>query len=249
LKTPLKVARLAKFLTYILGRRPDEFGLLPDEDGFVKIRELLKAVGEEEGWGYVRRSHIQEILLTCNPADLEIDNQRIRAANREHLPAMVPASNPPKLLYTCIRRRAYPRVLARGIHPAEGTRVVLTPQPELALRIGRRKDPDPVLLAVNTAQSELAGSVYRQFGEQLYAADFVAAETFTGPPLPKESPAPVKPPVRDIPRPAVEPGSFRLDPERLSPPRAGQKERRKDVDWKRERRQQRRHKQKKMWEG
>jgi hypothetical protein len=49
---------LAKLITYILGRRPDEFGLVTDTEGFVKIKELLKAITEEAGWKYVRRSDL-----------------------------------------------------------------------------------------------------------------------------------------------------------------------------------------------
>ena len=56
--------KLAKFLHYVLGRHPDEFGLVPDADGWVKIKELLNALSEESGWGYVRTSHLNEIMLT-----------------------------------------------------------------------------------------------------------------------------------------------------------------------------------------
>lgn len=248
MKTSRKVTRLAKYLAYVLGRRPDEFGLLPDAQGYVKIKELLKALAEEDGWGYVRRAHLQEVLLTCSRPDIEIDNERIRAATRDRLPTMAPASNPPKILYTCIRRRAYPRVHAKGIHPVDGSPVVLASQPELALRMGRRIDPEPVLLTVNTAQGEAAGSVYRQFGERLFAAEFLAAGTFSGPPLPKEMPSPGKPPVKEPPRPAVAPGSFILDPQRAAAGAPGKNDRRKHPEWKRQRRQQRRHKQNKMWE-
>jgi putative RNA 2'-phosphotransferase len=248
LKTPHKVARLAKFLSYILGRRPDEFGLMPDRDGYFKIKDLLKALSEETGWSYARRSHLQEVLLTCSQPDIEIDNERIRASTRTHLPPLHPAADPPKLLYTCIRRRAYPRVHDRGIAPVEDAPVVLATLPELALRMGRRKDPDPVLLTVNTAQGQASGSVYHQFGKLLYTTDFVAAGTFSGPPLPKEPPATGKSPATEPPRPAVAPGSFILDPQRAMSPQPGKSDRRKQSDWKRERRQQRRHKQKKMWE-
>ena len=46
--------KFSKFLVYILGRKPDEFGLVPDKDGFVKIKELLKAINEEDGWRHIR---------------------------------------------------------------------------------------------------------------------------------------------------------------------------------------------------
>ena len=41
LRSPQK---LAKFIAYILGHKPDEFGLVLEKDGFVKIKEFLKAL-------------------------------------------------------------------------------------------------------------------------------------------------------------------------------------------------------------
>ena len=34
--------RLSKFIIYALGRKPDEFGLVLDPDGFVKLKEFLR---------------------------------------------------------------------------------------------------------------------------------------------------------------------------------------------------------------
>ncbi|MBW1849659.1 MAG: RNA 2'-phosphotransferase [Deltaproteobacteria bacterium] len=76
---------LAKFLLYVLGRRPDEFGLVTDPDGFVKIKELLKAVNEEEGWGYVRIGHLDEVVITVSDAFIEIEGDSIRAINQDSL--------------------------------------------------------------------------------------------------------------------------------------------------------------------
>ncbi len=53
------VRQLEKFLFYVLGKRPDEFGLVPDSEGYVRTRELLRAVSEEDGYRYVRESHIK----------------------------------------------------------------------------------------------------------------------------------------------------------------------------------------------
>ena len=35
-----ELKKQAKFLAYILGVHPDEFGLVPDKEGFVKIKDL-----------------------------------------------------------------------------------------------------------------------------------------------------------------------------------------------------------------
>ena len=96
--------QLAKSIFYILGRNPAEFGLVPDTDGFVKIKEFLKALSEEDGLKYVRRSNINEILITLPNPPVEIRGNHIRAKHRFAMPTNVPAQNLPKLLYTCIRR-------------------------------------------------------------------------------------------------------------------------------------------------
>mgnify|MGYP002064141397 CR=1 FL=1 len=49
-----KTHGLSKLLTYVLERKPDEFGLVPDADGFIPVADLLK-VAKEEGWHRVRR--------------------------------------------------------------------------------------------------------------------------------------------------------------------------------------------------
>lgn len=73
---PKSLKQLSKFLGYILGYSPCEFGLIPDSDGFVKIKELLKAVCEEDGWRHVRWNHIREIMITETHPPIEVQENR-----------------------------------------------------------------------------------------------------------------------------------------------------------------------------
>ena len=70
-----KIDRLAKFLSYVLGRQPDEFGLVADEHGWVRLKDLIKALGEEPGWRHVRRHEIRDLTLTHGPPAIEIDDE------------------------------------------------------------------------------------------------------------------------------------------------------------------------------
>ena len=184
-RTPKK---LAKFLDYVLSRRPDEFGLVLDADGFVKIKEFLKAVGEEEGFRYVRRAQLDEIMLSVPDPAFEISDNLIRAKFRDRLPQQSYAMNSPKLLYTCVRRKAYPHVHEKGIRPTAYSQVVLASSREMAERIGRRVDHSAVLLTIQVQNSVDQGVVFFQAGENIFLADFIPAQCFTGPPLPKEKP-------------------------------------------------------------
>ena len=127
---------LSKMLTYVLARRPDEFGLVPDADGYVKIKDLLKALHEDEGLRYVNRSHFAEIILSVPEAPIEISENRIRAGNREPLAPTTETETLPKVLFTAIRRRAYAVVLERGVQAADNARIVMTPSREDAERLG-----------------------------------------------------------------------------------------------------------------
>ena len=203
--------QLAKFFNYVLGRRPDEFGLVTDKEGYVKIKELIKATNEEEGLKYVRRSHINEIMITLPNHEFEVVDKLIRAQNREHLPKSSVALDPPKLLFTCVRKKAYPYVLDRGIKPTGFSKIILSSNRNLAERIGRRSDHAEVMLTVQVSQSEDKGVIFVQAGESLFLADYIPTDCFSGPPLPKESPEPHKP-YKSKKAPAeTSAGSFFLD--------------------------------------
>ncbi|MDP3286619.1 MAG: hypothetical protein Q8M56_19480, partial [Desulfobacterales bacterium] len=118
--------KLAALILYILERRPDEFGLVPDNEGYVKIKSLIRAVNEEEGFKYVRPFHIDDILASLPGFQIEIKDVFIRAKNIDDLPKQAVAVNPPKLLYTCVRKKAYAFVLEKGINPVGNERVVLS---------------------------------------------------------------------------------------------------------------------------
>ena len=200
---------LAKILAYILGRRPDEFGLVPDRSGFVKIKELLKALSEDGEFRYVRRSHLEEVCLALAKPPIEIEEHLIRARDRSRLPPLEVTDDLPKLLYTCIRRKAYPFVAEKGVMKSEGD-VILSADRDLAQRIGKRIDQSPVTLTVQVQKSLQKRVRYLSSGGDLYTAASIPAGCFTGPPLPKEKPD-LTPPADMIPAAPKKPGSYTID--------------------------------------
>jgi len=220
--------RLAKLLDYILGRRPDEFGLVTDSDGFFKIKELLKALSEEEGLTYVRRAHLDEILITLPDPSFEIAGNSIRAKYRQHLPAHTYAVDLPKLLYHCVRQKAYPHVCTKGVYPTGYASVILSSNPNLAQRMGRRIDRSAVLLTVQVQHCLNKEVVFYKAGEALFLADFIPPDCFSGPPLPKEKPDSVKGDGPQKPVKRTPAGSFFIDlEEKMNPKKGGEKQNKK----------------------
>jgi len=240
--------QLAKLLAYMLGRQPDEFGLVPDKEGYIKVKELLQAIAEEDGWRHVRRQHIDEILLTVPDPAIEIVADSIRAKNRARLPRPNPPQNLPKLLYTCVRQKAHPVVLEKGIFPMGHPWVVLSLSSDMAVRMGKRKDPLPVLLTVNVQKLLSRGFILHQIGRTLCLAESVPIDCFSGPPLEKQRPKPQKEAMIEETYPQKSAGTFLLN--LTDPKEAGShfraKQRKKEIAWKKDRKRQKKRKDN-MW--
>lgn len=212
-KTQMKTHNLARFMLYVLGHRPDEFGLVPDKEGFVAYKELLWAFHEEPGWGYMRKGHINEVLLGRDRTLFQAREDTIRALDRHwHIDLENPAQSLPSILFVGVRRRAHSNVMEKGLAAAQGRHLVLSPDRDMAMRIGRRRDQKPVLLEISTRSVSEAGIALNPFGN-LFIANEVPAEAITGPPVPKKDIEATQKKVRDIPdkRPDFETGTFVLD--------------------------------------
>ena len=205
-------------LTYILAYRPDEFGLVPDEKGFVLYKDLLKALNEETGWRHIRSSHINEVLLGKDRELFEAENDRIRSRDRNWALTAYNDLPLPGLLFIPVRKRAHPVAMERGLNPAGRKYLVLSPDRQMALRIGRRLDQHPVLLEIPAAVAEKKGVLIFPFGD-LFLSPEIPAECIAGP-LPqkkllerKEKKEAKKPKTPSAPKTPT-PGTFSLDPGR-----------------------------------
>ena len=230
--------QLTKLLCYILGRRPDEFGLVPSSGGFVPLKELLQAVKEEEGWSYVRQADLREVLM-IQPGRFDVVDDQIRLHPNELSGSILnpkPAP-PPEILYHGARQRAYPHIIEHGLLPKRYPHVPLASHEKLALRIGRRRDPHPVLIKIDAATAHEAGILFSRLGELLYLVTSVPPVYLEGPPLPRETtpPPPKKKPEEESYKP---PGSFEIDL-RSIPKRLKQERERRSESWKKEARRYR----------
>lgn len=181
-----KVDNLCRLLLYMLGRKPDEFGLVPDRDGFVTYKELLQAINEEPEWHYVRRSHINEVLMGKDRSLFQAEEKCIRVMERQWLLDVDhPQSNLNKVLFTSVRRKSHPVVMERGVKAAEGKHLVLTQDKGMALRLGRRHDNKPVILEILASEAENRGVLFYAFGS-LFLCQAIPANVISGPPVSKE---------------------------------------------------------------
>ncbi len=233
---------LARFMAYILGHSPHEFGLVPDSDGFVPIKELLQVLHEEEGWRHIRQSHINEVLAGPERALFHCDEKRIMAVEKKwEFPVESISTPEAKIYFIAIRRRAHGHVMEKGLSAPPDNFLVLSPDRNSALRIGKRKDPQPVVLEVKVHLACAKGIKFFQFGELLLCRE-LGPQYLSGPPVKEqERKARSKPPsIGDRLAQGLQAGTFELDAEKIFPSPGGRRKGRKPKGWKEERRKMRR---------
>jgi len=217
-KNQFKSHDIGHMMAYVLGHSPFEFGLVPDAQGFVSYRELLQALHEEPGWGHVKEGGIREVLMGEDRFLFESDEGRIRVINRRWaFDEAEKVQLPAKILFLAIRRKAHPVVMEKGLLPIDGTRYVLSPDREMAERIGRRRDPEPVLLEIMAEAAQKERIVFIRLGE-LFLTREIPVRFIAGPPVSKSViKARQEKEVKKQPQAVAtqfQPGTFLLDLER-----------------------------------
>ncbi|MBI4799341.1 MAG: hypothetical protein HY794_11565, partial [Desulfarculus sp.] len=186
-------------------------------------------------------------LTRLAPQDLETDGKLVRAKERRPLERDW-AADPPGHLYYGARRRAWPVIHEKGLAAPPGGVLVLLATPEEALKLGRRRDHEALLITVQARKAAERGVLFSLLGGRLWLADRLPADCLLGPPVrddqpqkKPQKPKPAPPPsgMPSLPSPEAMPGSFLLNTEDTQKPykRKGLK---KDIEWKKERRKDRR---------
>jgi putative RNA 2'-phosphotransferase len=161
---------------------------------------------------------------------------------RWHLDLEKSAQSLSSILFVGVRRRAHSNLMEKGLAAPQGRHIVLSPNRDMALRIGRRRDQKPILLEISTRSISEAGIAINPFGD-LFIAKKIPAEAITGPPAPKKDMEAIQKKGKSIPdkRPDFETGTFVLDVNRDPDPSRHTKGK-KRKGWKEEARKIRRGK-------
>jgi putative RNA 2'-phosphotransferase len=169
---------LSKLLAYGLRHRPDALGVTLDAHGWARLDHVLAGVRACRGFGDVTAAEVEALARGGSRRRFEIVDGRIRARYGHSIPERVthPAGEPPDVLYHGTARRAVASILRNGLHSGGRQYVHLSGTVELARQVGRRHDPDPVVLVVDAAAAARAGVVFRPVDEHVWLVDAVPPE-------------------------------------------------------------------------
>jgi putative RNA 2'-phosphotransferase len=245
---------LAKTLSYIACRAPGEYGLFWDPNGSMPWKELYWALQEDPSLRFVRESHIRELEYLGIELPFFLDGALLRLRDGSPVPEYSAAA-PPERLYHAFPLKRYHHVSEHGLSPSSNRSFLpLSIDKEMALRIGRRRDPKPLPAEIQARTANLEGVLIRMVDSNLYLVESLPPEYVKLPPVREEELSRVAARKKErqsaSPEIPVTPGSFFLDSRRFpggNPDESavqqgkgkGAKKGKRGRDWKRDARDQR----------
>ena len=167
--------RLSKEISYALRHAPWEYELEMDEEGWVPMEQLLKALQGEENWKDIREADISEMISQSPKKRFQIENGKIRAFYGHSIPCKIRKEEkmPPDILFHGTARRFPRSILENGLLPQERQYVHLSQDTDTAEDVGKRHDGKPCILIIDAKRAWEEGVKFYFGNEKVWLADFV----------------------------------------------------------------------------
>jgi putative RNA 2'-phosphotransferase len=147
----------------------------------VALDVLATALRRGPRWRDVTTDQIREVVAGGGKQRHEIADGRIRARYGHSIPQRLrlTVALPPAVLFHGTSPAAAEQIALAGLLPSGRQYVHLSSTRDMALAVGRRKSPAPVILSVDTVAASSLGVVFYVGGDLVWLADAVPAATLT----------------------------------------------------------------------
>ena len=185
---PRRLTKLSKFLALILRHQPERFGLVLDEEGWASLSEVMEILRGLPNFRWATHADVMTVVeggKSNGPGGLDVEKRRfevaegrIRARYGHSLAQLIhyERCGPPTTLYHGTSPDSLAAIRREGLKPMERQYVHLSPDPEIATRVGARHDDRPVILTVRAAEAHAAGIAFHQADGSVYLAKRIPVE-------------------------------------------------------------------------
>lgn len=170
--------RLSKTLAHALRHAPWIYELELDHEGWVPLAGMLASLHEHhQRWHGLDEDLLTEVAVRDGAGRYEVADGRIRALYGHSVAGRLDRSpgQPPEQLYHATPDRVLDTILSEGLKPMSRQYVHMSVLRETALEVGQRKDPQPVMLVVESGIAYRAGLPFYAGNEYVWLADTVPA--------------------------------------------------------------------------
>ena len=155
---------LSKFMSFVLRHKPQNFGLIPDQYGFVDLYAFFIVLRDR--YRNIELSDIRKVVQNCPKQRFEIKGDKIRARYGHSLEVILDTapSEPPDYLYHGTSPAMKHAILTEGLQPIVRKYVHLSKTREDAFQVGRRKSKNPIIFAVTAKDAHHKGIKFYDIG-------------------------------------------------------------------------------------
>lgn len=177
------LVKTSKFLSLILRHRPDEIGLVLDENGWADVDELIRLANRKGS--NISRGCLEAVVSENDKKrfTLSEDGRRIRA-NQGHsinVELGLSPSVPPQFLYHGTATRFLESIRVQGIHSGDRQHVHLSPDFATAITVGARHGK-PVVLTILAGDMAQSGQLFFLSENGVWLTNQVPVEFIQFPP-------------------------------------------------------------------
>ncbi|MFB3108175.1 MAG: RNA 2'-phosphotransferase [Candidatus Binatia bacterium] len=149
--------RLSRFLSFLLRHRPEDYPLGFDDRGFVRLKDLVNRV--QDRFPEVDDAAILEVIEGSGKTRFELWEGMVRATYGHSFPIDLEHNmeRPPEYLYHGTARDLARSMLEEGLKPRDRQFVHLSLSLEEAIAVGKRRDPLPAVLVIQSQEAHTDG--------------------------------------------------------------------------------------------
>ncbi len=234
---------LAKILDYIARRSPGEYGLFWDPNGIMPWKEFYWALQEDPSLRFVRENSIRELALLGIQLPFLLEGNLLRLAPGASPPDYSPATELPERLFYGIRPKTLVNTQYIGLTSRARPFIPLSDDRELAFRIAKRREQEPILVEILAREANAGGVLFLKAGPSLYLVESVPVEFILFPKIRQDlaarllSERVLRP--KEKPSPPPTPGTFTVTPEHMETHGSGKSGKSAKGGWKKDARRER----------
>lgn len=164
--------KLSKFISFVLRHEPSSIGLTLDAQGYVEIKQLVKAM--QSHGKPLTEPLLLEIVAEDDKQRYTISGKKIRAAQGHSFPVDLglQPKEPPAVLYHGTASQNINSIRNDGLHPRTRHQVHLSSNVETAIAVGTRHG-HPVLITIDAQRMFEDGLKFFQADNGVWLVDEV----------------------------------------------------------------------------
>ncbi len=166
--------RVSRFLSFLLRHRPRDYPLSFDRQGFVPWDDLIAMV--QERFPEITAEEVRAMIEGSDKQRFELREGKVRATYGHSFPVDLELATvePPSPLYHGTARDLAQTILREGLKPRGRQYVHLSASLEEALAVGKRRDPSPTVLVVDSRAAHASGILFYSSGPLFLATEIPA---------------------------------------------------------------------------